>query len=172
MPLSKIYRARFESLSDRESLEEYLARVPLPKSDAEGHFLAHVLFDHFDNFAGRFRWFDYLSWAYEFRDVSADWVKENVRCEHDLSQWDHLYDGAVKDGGSLPDVMQRMKTWPIPPVIFELTARLPARKEYEPTLFPYHLIEGTHRVNYLRRLLEDGTIDAQSRHRLLVLRKK
>ncbi len=39
MPLSKIYRARFESLSDRQSLKEYLARVPPAESDDERHWL-------------------------------------------------------------------------------------------------------------------------------------
>jgi hypothetical protein len=171
MPLDEKYCAHYESLSDYECLEKYLSRLPAPRSNAETHFLSHVLFDHYSDFVARFPWFDDLvSWHYEFREVTAAWIQENVRCEYGLSQWDHLYDKFPPD--PLACLMREARTWPEEPVLFQIDDPALIQREIKLPLSSYHIVEGTHRIEYLRRMKADGIISPQSRHRLLVLSKK
>jgi hypothetical protein len=169
MPLSQDYSARNESILDRESLHDYLSRLPAAQSASERHFLSHVLFEHYDNFISRFPWFERESFCYQFREVTAEWVEANVRCEYDLSQWNHLYDQPSNDPRRLPFAMKLKKTWPIEPVAFELESPEPNQPQAGVRLFPHHLIEGTHRINYLNRMMADGLISPRSHHRILVL---
>ena len=170
MPLDDFYEAWRESISDHESVEDYIKRVRPECLEAERHFFSHVLYDHFGNFVGRFPWFDLSHSVCEYREVSALWVQSNVRCEHDLSQWDHFYDGTPSMMNELPELMRQAGSWPIAPVIFQIEDATLLDAEVELPLYPFHLIEGTHRINYLNRMLTDGTIPPESLHRLLIVK--
>jgi hypothetical protein len=170
MALSRKYFAKQNGISDSDSLEEYLAKVPVVKSPAESHFLHHVLFPHARDFDRRFPWFDLNSWRSEFRVLSASWIVSNIRSEYDSFEWSHQYD-LPADGSAdwLPARMKEAKTWPFVPVIFEIRDSLLLQQETDLPLFPYHLIEGNRRMNFLRLILADGTISPDSFHTIVVL---
>ena len=59
-------------------------------------------------------------------------------------------------------------TWPFPPVItgYDTGIAMGSRVELGR---PFHLIEGTHRVNYINRLYEKGLIKPEALHELILI---
>lgn len=64
--------------------------------------------------------------------------------------------------------MVRDRTPPFPPVVIESVLMID--DGWRVYGRPYHLIEGTHRVGYLRRTLERGLVPTDSLHSFVVLR--
>jgi len=165
------YRPHWESLSDHESLEMYLRRVCPNCHAAERHFFGHVLYDHFDNFEWRFPWFDPAMSEYCYHEATAGWIRENVRSEYDPYQWDFQYDGQADDveAHTLPDLMLKILTWPVEPVVLHIKDLHTIQSQQNIPLHPFHLVEGTRRLNFLFRMLEDETIPVHSKHRFVVV---
>jgi hypothetical protein len=64
--------------------------------------------------------------------------------------------------------MSKNLTPPFPPVLLESSRLVDAGWRVYGR--PYHLVEGTHRVGYMRHMLAKGIITPQSRHNFVVLR--
>lgn len=64
--------------------------------------------------------------------------------------------------------MSRNLTSPFPPVLLDSSGL--ADDGWRIYGHPLHLIEGTHRVSYLRHMLAKGLVAPESRHNFVVLR--
>ena len=91
---------------------------------------------------------------------TAGWVYENIRYDNneEVDFWSTHFDSQRSSGESKYEVFTHMVSngeWPFPPVIVEAAF---AATIGAPTSIgkPYHLIEGTHRVSYLRRMIQLG----------------
>ena len=92
---------------------------------------------------------------------TAGWVYENVRHDdnRDVDFWFEHFDSQLHSGRSDYEVFNHMVKhgeWPFPPVVVEasLAASLGAPSGIIGK--PFHLVEGTHRVSYLRRMIQLG----------------
>lgn len=167
MPRSRNYRRRFESMSNHESWEAYSAGLKPFSTPAEEYFVRHVLFDHYDDFIRRFPWFQLESFAYAFSEFTADWIDSNVLYDdNEPLDWWYFH---VESERPFPlcEYMRANHTWPTEPVIFDFGSRLVSLGS-APSI-TYHLIEGTHRISYLKRLLQKRSIRPNSIHRILTL---
>lgn len=104
---------------------------------------------------------------------SAGWIRDNVKYDdgEEPTFWSDQFDCFLCDpspGYSVFVSMTRDETWSFPPVIvlsrFAATLGAPSYIGE-----PYHLIEGTHRISYLRRMLELGMLADSSTHVLILV---
>lgn len=170
MPLPRKYRPHYESITDYESWEEYSGRIGPFATLAEEYFFKHVLFDHYDDFAGRFPWFKMKDFTYSFTAFTAEWIKNNVVHE-DGEGVDYGFQIDSLPNDALVAYMRENHTWPVEPVIFDFRGSIVPKTPNSPTITACHLIEGTRRVSHLKRLLQNGVIRPDSKHRMLTMKQ-
>ncbi|MFH1813742.1 MAG: hypothetical protein ABIF28_06160 [Pseudomonadota bacterium] len=83
---------------------------------------------------------------------------DNIRYDDnkDVDFWFEQFDSQFTSGRSKSEIFTHMINhgeWPFPPVIIE-AAFASTLGATERIGTPYHLIEGTHRVSYLRRMIQ------------------
>ena len=139
-------------------LPENLSRFP----NLDPDFILQVCFEHPGRFDELLPEFDARLHSARRVPRTAGWVYENVRYENneDVDFWFDHFDSQLASGQSQYEMFTHMikhGTWPFPPVIveagFAVTIGAPKRIGY-----PYHLIEGTHRISYLRRMIQRGLV--------------
>ena len=140
---------------------ENRARYP----DLDPDFLLQICFEHPGRFNDLLPRFDPRRHVARRIRRTAGWVYDNVRYDdnQDLDFWFSHFDSQFSSGRSDYEIFTQMVEhgeWPFPPVIidaaFALTLGAP-----ESIGRPYHLVEGTHRVSYLRRMLQRGLISRE-----------
>lgn len=140
-----------------ESPDAFLSanRVQYPNLDPD--FILQICFEHPARFDALFPGFEPS--RHEARRVrrTAGWVYENVRYDdnQDIDFWFSHFDSQFSSRQRECEIFTHMVNegeWPFPPVIIEAAfgATLGATRLGK----PYHLIEGTHRVSYLRRMVQ------------------
>lgn len=168
------YKRFFESSSNNESWEAYSKRLNVTDKEEKRYFIRHVIFDHFSNFTGRFPWFSNDVFTYRFENWKADQIHETVKYDRG-EELDFWYDHVKLNPDPRLTLLKYMfdeKTWPTPVVIFDFSENPEVIQNLGDRITPIHLIEGTHRVSYLKKMLIMGLIDGKSKHKILVLRKK
>ena len=159
-----------ETENPEEPWEGYVQRLGIPDEPALRHFLRQVIFDHFSSFNGRFPWFRLEDFDCSFEDWTANEIHLTVRYDRrqDVDFW-YSHIGSGKPYALLRH-MEASLTWRDPPVVFVF----PSESQWcaDPKLAAVHLIEGTHRISYLKKLLIDGKVRGQTRHRLLVCKPR
>lgn len=135
-------------------LSENCSRYP----DLDPDFILQICFEHpgrFNDFLPRFDVRRHMA-----RRVrrTAGWVYDNVRYDDNqpVDFWFEHFDSPLASGRSDYEIFNHMiehGEWPFPPVIIDsaFAATLGAPENIGN---PYHLIEGTHRVSYLRRMIQ------------------
>ena len=169
MPLPPSYRRHFESIRDNESWETYSARLKPFSTQAEEYFVRHVLFDHYDDFICRFPWFQLEAFTCTFSQFTADWIDRNIFYDNNESvDWWYFHVDS-EHPSTLLAYMLANQTWPIEPVAFDFGACAVRQGHTSSINTTYNLIEGTHRISYLKRLLQKRSIRPDSIHRMLTL---
>lgn len=165
----------------QESWEAYKARLNLPDDAARLQFFRQVVFDHFEHHNQRYPGFEINSYDFQMEGLTAAEVKAQVRffgnTAQDLIDWGVQFDeyeerqrrGSPSRRRYLVfEEMWAKKTFPFPPILLDSTDLVDeAQCVYG---HPFHLIEGTHRVGYLLRMLERRLISPESMHCFVVLR--
>lgn len=139
----------------RENRERY------PNLDPD--FILQICFEHPDRFNDLLPAFDPEKHSAVRVEKSVGWVYDNVRYDDNaaLDFWYEHFDALRESGNADYEVfthMMRTGAWPFPPVIVEagFAVRLGTPEDVGK---PFHLIEGTHRVSYARRMIELGLTD-------------
>jgi hypothetical protein len=129
-------------------------------------FILQICFEHADRFDGLFPRFDVEKHTAVRVVKTAGWINDNVRYDHGdvVDFWCDQFRRMLARNDETYEVFVKMRangTWHFPPVIIEAGFALslggPAHLGT-----PYYLVEGTHRVSYLRSMLELGMV-AESR---------
>ena len=164
------FRRHHESITDSESWEQYSARLAITEEPAERYFFQHVVYWHYDDFTGRFHWFQLEDFSFTFENWTAERIHREIRYDAGENLDWHYHHFKIKKLIPLLTKMEEDHTWPMPPVVFVFSSSFTTKDKANIT--PVHLIEGTHRVSYLKKFLLDGFISPESKHKLLVLRNK
>jgi hypothetical protein len=139
-------------------LAENAARFPRLDPD----FILQICFEHPDRFDRLFPLFDPGVHAAVRVRVSVGWVYEMVRYDYSEEPdfWAKQFDTFLREGEaeySIFTSMVQTGTWPFPPVV--VAAPFAAELGGDAHLGePYHLVEGTHRVSYMRRMVQRGML--------------
>jgi len=160
--------------SEKESWDEYRMRLALPDLEATQEFYRQVVYDHFEHFNDHYPVFDLNAYDLGIEYLTAKEAYDQIKFFHNkpMTDWGWQYDH-FKARNQDYLVFQRMSkdlTPPFPPILIQSTLLADTRwKIYGRDI---HLIEGTHRVSYLRRMLELGEILPESTHKFVVLRPR
>lgn len=150
----------------RENKDKY------PNLDPD--FLLQICFEHPDRFDDLLPAFDLEKHSAVRVGRSLGWVYDNVRYNRNEEPnfWYVEFDKFRRVSCTDHEIYTHMVqtgTWPFPPVVIEaeFAVSLGAPNNIGK---PYHLIEGTHRVSYARRMMEIGL--ANRAHSLTVIEVK
>lgn len=137
-------------------------------------FLTQICWEHPDRFDRVLPGFDPAIHKAARTPQRASWILRNVTYDESESLrdlWAWHVDRHLEQGRGASEVLVPMlanQSWPFPPVVVEASfARsLGASTDVGE---PFYLIEGTHRVSYLHRLVELGRIPPQSKLELIMI---
>lgn len=142
-------------------LAENASRFP----NLDPDFILQICFEHPDRFDDLFPRFDPAVHDAVRVTRTAGWVYDNVRYDDDEEPdfWSIQFDDYLRNGESAYSVFAHMvknRTWPFPPVIIEASfaVELGASGRLGK---PYYLNEGTHRVSYMRRMVQLGMVSRE-----------
>jgi len=148
-----------------ESPDAFLFKNRARYPDLDPDFILQICFEHprrFNDLLPRFN--ACLHMARRIRQT-AGWVYDNVRYDdnQEVDFWFDHFDSQLSSGRRDYEIFNQMikhGEWPFPPVIVEaaFAATLGAPASIGN---PYHLIEGTHRVSYLRRMIQLGLVSRE-----------
>lgn len=159
---------------EKESWDDYRARLSLSDDEAILEFFRQVVFDHFEHFNDHYPDFDLNAYDLCIEHLTAQEAYDRIKffLNKPMTDWGTQYDHfKVRNQNYL--IYQRMSkdlTPPFPPILIQST--LLVDNGWRVYGRDIHLIEGTHRVGYLRRMLELGEILAESTHKFVVLRPR
>lgn len=148
---------RFES--PETFLRENRARYP----NLDPDFILQICFEHPDRFDELLPAFDPEKHSAVRVRRSLGWVYDSVRYDRnsELDFWYEQFDAFRESRNTDYEIfthMTRTGTWPFPPVIIEARFAVSLGAPHD-VGEPYHLVEGTHRVSYARRMREVGLTD-------------
>ncbi|KOY85352.1 hypothetical protein AD998_03550 [bacterium 336/3] len=170
--LPKILKGSFDIFKSEKKWIKYLKKIG-DLAHIDHDFLSQICCDHFERFNNRFPKFD-LKYHKIIR------IKKNTREIYDFIRYDRneiidfwyfQIDDFLEKGSradyEIISYIAYNKTWHFPPVVID--AKLAIKIGVGSFGSPIHLIEGTHRVSFLRRLYELNLIKDDAEHELLYI---
>lgn len=153
-----------------ESSEEYFERVFQQLPNFPPEVVSQWLFHHFDSVMHRYSWLDFHSLAFTLRTWSTGDILAKVTAwnETAVESWKKaLLTNQSFQSSRLGRYMISEGTWPVPPIIFNNTTgiKMPDGSE----IAEWELIEGHHRLAYLRALNISDEWDVSTEHTLWIL---
>jgi hypothetical protein len=149
-----------------ESPDEFLAENVARFPNLDPDFIVQVCFEHPNRLDELLPRFDPLLHSALRIRRAAGWIYDNVRywSDEEIDFWFDHFDSQHASGNSSYEIFAYMNahgTWHFPPVIVGagLALKLGSPKNIG---HPYHLIEGTHRVSYLRRMIQRNLVARES----------
>jgi hypothetical protein len=159
---------------DRESWPNYVTRLQIPNHEPTRQFYRQVVYDHLDHFNYHYPNFLLQDYCVDIEQFTAQQANDQIRSfgNKPMDWWADQYEEFAKRDQPylIYQEMSKNHTPPFPPIVFE-SSRL-IDNEWRVYGHPFHLIEGTHRVGYLRHMLSKDIITPQSVHDFVVLRPK
>lgn len=157
-----------------EEWTAYLAGIGRYAQRVDHQFLRQVPYDHFDHFNAHYPWFDIDNVRIERINLAAADVYTKVRYfdSKPLDFWHTQYDEfsrrKTKDYEVFKDMVTNL-TWPFPPIVLRSDGARGLKQPLGNLGQPLHLVEGTHRVSYLCRMLELKMVKPMSLHKLVIV---
>jgi len=151
-----------------ESPDAFLRANRATYPDLDPDFIIQICFEHPDRFNEYFPGFDPACHCAQRIEKTIGWVYDSVRYDGNeaVDFWSGQFDFFRESNQQSYAVfahMMRHRTWPFPPVIIEADFAASLGAAIERLGKPYHLIEGTHRVSYARRMLELALLTRECR---------
>ncbi|MEK8034200.1 hypothetical protein AACH06_25520 [Ideonella sp. DXS29W] len=159
---------------EQEPWEDFRARLSIPADGPASQFYRQVVYDHFVHFNEHYP--DFVLSDYEFKDLllTAQQARDQIRFFRGdtLDNWGMQYDEfeARNHDYVIYQSMAKAKTFPFPPILLD-ASRL-SGTGWRECGKPLHLVEGTHRVSYLRRMLARQIVTPDSKHSFVLLKPK
>ncbi len=159
-----------------ETVDTFLRENEVRYPNLDPDFILQICFEHPDLFDELLPAFDPMEHCAVRVERELGWIYDNVRYRNnrELDFWYQQFDEFWESNNTDYEIYTHMietGTWPFPPVIIaaEFAVSLGA---LEGVGRPYHLIEGTHRVSYARRMIEAGLSDRTRYVEIIELRPK
>lgn len=153
-----------------ENAEEYFQRVNQQFPNFPPDVVTQWLFNHFDSVMQRYSWLNFPSLVFSRQTWKTEDILAKVTAwnERAVENWKKalLTDKGFQDS-RLGRFMISEGTWPVPPIIFNNTKgiKMPDRSE----IAEWELIEGHHRLAYLRALAVSREWERRAEHPVWIL---
>lgn len=157
---------------EKESWIQYRERLALPEDEATQQFFRQVAYDHFCHFNEHYPDLRLEDYQLTLESWSAQKANDNIRFFNNevMDWWGTQYDEFKQKNQDylIYQAMSNNLTPPFPPVVIDSSLL----KDDGRLIYgrPFHLIEGTHRVSYLRHMLQRDIIQPESQHNFVLLR--
>lgn len=162
---SKTYRGDEEWESYLDSIGTY--------RNLDHEFLSQICYEHYERFNNYFPRFNIQKNTIKRITLTTEDIYSKIKYDNnqELNFWyEHINSESNLKSLSDYPILQTIinnGTWELPPVIIKnKLAKKLGDKNYGA---PIHLIEGTHRVSYLRRWFEKGNIDKHKEHEFIII---
>lgn len=155
---------------EKEPWESYCSRLDLPENEGVRQFFRQVPYDHFDHFNERYPSFQLEQHELSIKKMTAAEAASEIRFfgNREMRMWCWQYDEFERKNQnySVFRFMSENGSSPFPPVVID-----PRNLRHEYYIYgePLHLIEGTHRLSYLVRMLERDLIMPESVHEFVLV---
>jgi hypothetical protein len=155
---------------EKETWEDYCSRLALPQDEALRQFYRQVVYDHFDHFNDYYTNFEMDDYRISIRNMTASEAESQIRFfgNREMRMWCWQYDEFERKNQNylVFRLMLENGTPPFPPILIDSS-----KLKHDDHVYgkPLHLIEGTHRVSYLIRMLERGLVLPNSVHSFVLL---
>ncbi len=155
---------------EKEPWESYCSRLSLPENEGVLQFFRQVPYDHFDHFNERYPSFHIDHYEMCLKKMTATEAASNIKFfgNREVAMWCWQYDEFERTNQNYPvfRFMSENGTPPFPPVVID-----PRNLQHDHYIYgkPLHLIEGTHRLSYLIRMLERELIMPESVHEFVLV---
>lgn len=153
--------------------KEFLDRNLTSYPNLDQDFIVQICYEHPERFNELLPGFDVGQHCARRIRKTAGWIEENVRYENGerVDFWFDHFDELLSNADPQYEIfvsMVKKGTWPFPPVVItpEFATEIGGHTYFGE---PYHLIEGTHRVSYLIRMLQKTMVTKSSLHELITL---
>lgn len=157
--------------SQKEDWDQYRTRLALPPEEVILQFYRQVVYDHYAHFNAHYPSFDLSQYSIELREFTAQEADDLIRFfgNETIDWWAEQYDEFEmrKQPYIIFQAMSETLTFPFPPIVID-AALLTNSGKFECGR-PLHLVEGTHRVSYLRHMLRRGLVSPSSTHTFVPL---
>lgn len=165
------YKPKGFNTWNKEAWPDYCSRLSLSEGRAFNQFFRQVVYDHFDHFNHNYPSWKLGDYRFEILWMTASDAAERIRFfgNREMRDWCWQYDEFERRNQDylIFQSMYSDRTPPFPPILIDPTALFHDHHLYGT---PFHLIEGTHRVSYLIRMLERGHIAPDSLHEFVLVR--
>lgn len=154
----------------KENPEEYFQRVNQHLPNFPPEVVSQWLFHHFDSVMHRYSWLDFHALVFSLQTWKAEDILAKVTAwnETAVENWKKaLLTDQGFQSSRLGRFMISEGTWPVPPIIFNnfTEIKMPDGSE----IAEWELIEGHHRLAYLRALDVSDEWDVCAEHPLWIL---
>ncbi len=156
---------------EKEEWEDYRKRLDLPDDEATLEFYRQVVYDHFEHFNEHYPKFHLSDYSLATKYLTAQEAYDKIRFFGNkiVDMWNEQYDyfKGLDQPYLIYQGMSKNLTPPFPPILIE--SSLLFDNSWRVYGRDTHLIEGTHRVSYLRRMMDLDEVAASSRHKFVIL---
>lgn len=169
--LQQLAPLNFRDERKTETLADYLDRVSPLVPSIPSNVLAQWIYRHWRGFESNWSFIDLASHQFECEHWPTAQIIEQIDSRHMevIDRWgEMLRSNRYVRRSWLGDDMLRRGTWS-EPVIVLATAPGTCYPDGHPLPHPYCLLEGHHRLGYLRSMAEDG-LPLQREHQVWICR--
>lgn len=169
--LQQLAPLNFRDESKTESLPDYLDRVAPRVPSIPPNVLAQWIYRHWRGFESNWSFLDLANHRFEAESWSTEQVVSQIDSRHMevIERWgEMLRHNRYVRRSWLGEKMLSLGTWSEPIIVLEPGSG-DCYPDGQPLPRPYCLLEGHHRLGYLRSMAEDG-LPLQDRHQLWVCR--
>lgn len=176
MALPEILRGPQRFDFDELEWKSYLSSIGEYSERVDYEFLRQIAYDHFDQFNSEYPWFDVEIAKFSSESWAAERIARDLRYfnNEQIDFWHAQFDQFMEHEPIEYEIFRSMKrngTWPFPPIVMRNENGVLNSTHGQTYGVPIHLIEGTHRVSYLNRMLALGMIPSSGKHELVVVNK-
>jgi hypothetical protein len=170
--MTESYQYLRRNYNESESFEDYFGRVGHLMPNVPPAVLRQLFYDHFESTVERLGWLDFggFSFSEESWDTTRIITEVTAWNESAVQAWKQSFwsspDWRV---GPLVTYMYAQGTWPVPPVVVD--NRMGLCSPRKGPLARWELIEGHHRLAYLRALFENPQWSVKKSHDLWIMTK-
>lgn len=169
--LQQLAPLNFRDESKTEPLPDYLARVGPQVPFIPANVLSQWIYRHWRGFESNWSFIDLASHSFECEHWSTARVLADIDSRHMevIDRWGELlrHNRYVRRSW-LGEKMLTLGTWTEPIIVLD-PALVPQYPDGQPLPGPYCLLEGHHRLGYLRSMAQDG-LPLQEQHQVWVCR--
>jgi hypothetical protein len=154
-----------------ETFDEYFQRVSLVLPNFPPQVVSQWLYDHFDSFVQRYSWFDLGALTFSLEIWRTEEIIQRITAWNEMAveNWKKALLGhSGFQGSRLGQYMIDEGTWPVPPIVFCNNGDL--KMPDGSSIAESELVEGHHRLAYLRALEVSKVWSASPEHPLWILR--